>query len=158
MADETKTKDQLLAELKTALDSGDFKAVAKVSREIDKLTVGEEKAEKEAKLAVVTDLTAKVKKVLDKALGTIDFPPEADGVWYSNDFGEALTSCRLVKGAVRKASGGGGGGGKKFSISTNELLQRHGSDEMGESGKTFQEAYDEDTAGNSRPGSSTSGW
>lgn len=154
MADEVvevKTKDQLLAEMKVAMDSGDFKAVSKVSSQIAKVVAGEEKVEKDAKQAAVAKLTDVVKKAIDKAVkpfidsGELD---AADGIWYANDFGEKLTSCRLVKGAARKA--GGGGGGKKFNVTTTELLTKHGAELMGDTGKTFQEAYDEDTGGNAR--------
>lgn len=155
MIDETKTKDQLLVDLKAALNTGDFKAVAKVSRDIDKIVQGEEKAEKEAKVAALVGITEDVRKALDKAadkfIEALDPATlEAmDGIWYARDFEEALTTCRITKGSAKK-SGGSGGGGKKFTISTSELMQKHGSELMGDSGKTFQEAYDEDTGGNSR--------
>ena len=154
MSDEdvkVKSKKQLLADMKQAMDSGDFKAVSKVSSAIAKIVADEDKAEKEAKLAAVVGLTEDVKARFDALVvelnktGTLD---ACDGVWYSNDFGEKLTTCRLLKGATRKA--GGGGGGKKFNITTNDLLAKHGSEMMGDSGVTFQEAYDANTDGNSR--------
>jgi len=152
--EKVQTKAELLAEMKVATDAGDWKAVSKISAKIAKVVATEEKAEKDAKLAVIATTTEIFKKAMDKTVATLikDVDPELlkvmDGVWYVNDFGEKLTTCRLVKGAVRKA--GGGGGGKKFSISTTELLSKHGSEMMGDSGKTFQEAYDADTGGNSR--------
>lgn len=151
------SKDELLAEMKTAMETGDFKAVSKISSKIAKAVVAEEKVEKDAKLAIISGLTEDMKKAIDKVVNKLvdefvrtdaKLAEAMDGVWYVNDFAEKLTSCRLVKGAVRK--GGGGGGGKKFSITTNELLAKHGSEMMGDSGKTFQEAYDEDTGGNAR--------
>jgi len=155
MADEVeakvKTKKELLAEMKVALDSGDFKAVSKVSSQIAKAVAAEEKIEKDAKQAAVANLTEVVKKAIDKAVKPFIDSQEldaADGIWYSYDFGEKLTTCRLVKGATRKS--GGGGGGKKFNVTTTELLTKHGGEQMGDSGKTFQEAYDEDTGGNAR--------
>ncbi|MCW4050966.1 MAG: hypothetical protein NWE89_14650 [Candidatus Bathyarchaeota archaeon] len=147
-----KTKKQLLAEMKTATDAGDWKAVSKISSEIAKAVAADEKAEKDAKLAVVSQLTNEVKGLFDTLVAQLNAEHKldaCDGVWYSSDFGEKLTTCRLLKGAARK-SGGGSGGGKKFSITTHELLAKHGSEMMGESGKTFLEAYDEDTGGNSR--------
>lgn len=149
------SKDELLAEMKTATDSGDWKAVSKISAKIAKLVAGEEKAEKEAKQEALKGTTEDVKKVLDKAVAKFieALDPATleamDGVWYSQDFGEALTTCRIVKGAVRKG-GTGGGGGKKFNITTKELLDKHGTELMGDSGMTFQEAYDADTGGNAR--------
>lgn len=164
MADEVvKTKDELLAEMKVATDAGDWKAVSRVSSQIAKAVAGEEKAEKDAKQLALAGITEDIKKTLDKAIGKfIDVLDPAtleamDGVWYSQDFGEKLTTCRIVKGAVRKS--GGGGGGKKFSITTNELLGKHGGVAVPEGirpkftdyiGRTWKETYDADTGGNFR--------
>ena len=162
MVDETKTdeavlsKDELLAEMKVAMDSGDFKAVSKISSKIAKTVVAEEKVAKDAQLAVIKGITETVKAKLDTVITKIvdgldkDVLEAMDGVWYVNDFAEQLTTCRLVKGAARKGGGGGGGGGKKFSVSTKELLEAHGAEQMGDSGQTLQEAYDADTNGNAR--------
>jgi len=154
---EVKTQDQLLADMRAALDTGDFKAVSKISSEIAKMVAATEKVEKDAKLAALVGTTKKVMGILDNAVkklvdsGELD---EADGIWFAFDFGEKREyginpSCRLVK--VARRTGGTGGGGKKFSISTNELLGKHGSEIMNkETGQTFQEAYDADTGGNAR--------
>lgn len=148
---EVKTKKQLLADMQKAMETGDFKAVSKVSSAIAKIVADEEKAEKDAKLSAIVGLTEQVKVHFDNLVvelnknGALD---ACDGVWYSNDFGDKLTTCRLLKGATRK--GGGGGGGKKFNITTNDLLTKHGAEQMGDSGMTFQQAYDEKTDGNSR--------
>lgn len=161
MADEEQpevvlSKDELLAEMKKATDAGDWKAVSKISSKIAKAVATEEKSEREAKLKVLVDVESRIKgaitKVVDKITGELDRETLdlMDGVWYVNDFSEALTSCRLIKGAARKGGGGGGGGGKKFSITTKELLDKHGSELMGDTGKTFQENYDLDTGGNAR--------
>lgn len=158
MSDETEvvlSKDELLAEMKKAVDAGDYKAVSKISSKIAKAQVAEEKVAKDAKLAVIKGVTEVVKAKLDTAVTKIvdgldkEVLEAMDGVWYVNDFTENLTTCRLVKGAVRKG-GGGGGGGKKFSITTKDLLDKHGAEAMGDSGQSFQEAYDGDTDGNSR--------
>lgn len=149
-----KTKKQLLAEMKTATDAGDWKAVGKISSEIARTVATDEKAEKDAKLAVVNELTVEVKGIFDTIVARLNAEHKldaCDGVWYSSDFGEKLTTCRLLKGAARK-SGGGSGGGKKFNITTHELLTKHGSEtvKMGDKEMTFNEAYAADTGGNSR--------
>ena len=151
---EVKTKDQLLAELDKAMKSGEWKQISKISSEIAKVQAGAEKAAKDANQAALVGITEQIKGILDKAVAkfidTVDgeLLGVMDGVWYAQDFGENLTSCRVSKGAARKS--GGGGGGTKFNVSTSELLSRHGSEMMGDSGKTFQQAYDEDTGGNAR--------
>lgn len=157
MVDETEvilSKDDLLAQMKEATDAGDWKAMSKISSKVAKIVATEDKAEKDVQLKILEDTTVHIKSTLDKVVNKIvdgldkEVLDAMSGVWYVNDFGEALTTCRLVKGAARK--GGGGGGGKKFSISTKELLDKHGAEQMGDSGMTFQEAYDSDTGGNAR--------
>lgn len=151
-AEEAKTKDQLLAEMKSAVDKGDWKGVAKISTAIAKTVAAEEKAELEAKQAAVGKLTDKVKAAFDAVAKKIVDSGEldaADGIWYANDFGEKLTTCRLLK-SQPKAKGTGGGGGKKVDITTTALLEKHGHLQMGDSGKTYQQAFDEDTGGNAR--------
>ncbi len=153
MEEKTKTKAELIAEMKAAANSGNWKAVSKVSTEIGKMVAAEEKTEADKKTAVRDKMTEKVKAVIDKVLQPLIDAKElddADGVWYVQDFGEALTSCRLVKTATRKA-GTGGGAGRKFSNTTNELVAQYGDKMMGDSGKTFKEAYAEaGTDGNKR--------
>ena len=152
---EVKTKKQLLAEMKVAVDSGNFKAVSKISAEIAKLVAAEEKAEREAKQAAAAELSIKVKAQIDavvKKLIDSKALDVCDGVWYSYDFGEKLSTCRLLK-SQPKAKGGGwrSGVGKRFAISTAELLAKHG-DEIAnsETGETFKQAYEKDTSGNAR--------
>lgn len=153
MTTEVRDKKTLMAEMKVALDKGDFKAVTKLSQEISKIQAATEKSEVDAKVKAAEVLTLDVKAVIDEAVaglvksGKLD---NMDGVWYVQDFGEKLTTCRLVKSAPRKA-GTGGGAAKKFDVATADLLAKHGSKVIDqESGKTFQQAYDEDTDGNSR--------
>ena len=146
---EVADKEQLLAQMKEATDKNDWKAVSKISSQIAKVVVAEEKAVKDAQLAAVAGLTEDIKKIIDKAIDKwIQTLPDEqvaalDGVWYGQEFGE-VTSCKVVKGAIKTGGGGGGGGGKKFAISTNDLLAQHG-DKVIESGddqgKTFNEAY-----------------
>lgn len=152
MADEPKTAEQLMAELKAALDKGDLKKVGQLAKDMAKVQADTEKAEVEAKKAALSKVTDKVKKQLDKVVQGLIEAKEldaADGVWYSNDFGEQLTTCRLLK-SQPKARASGGGAGKKFSITTTELLAKHGQEVMGDSGMTYQEAFDSNTDGNWR--------
>jgi hypothetical protein len=160
MAEETpevvKSQDELIAEMKAATESGDWKAVSRLSSQIAKMVAAEEKAEKEEKLKAIAGLTEKVKGVLDKAVNRLVESGEldgCDGVWYSYDFGEKLTTCRLLKGQARKG-GGGGGGGKKFNISTEELLNQYGDQivKIGDVEQTFKEHWDSTPAtdGNAR--------
>ena len=147
-----KTQAQLLAEMKAATDKGDWKAVSKISSEIARVVASQEKAERDAKLALIAQLTTKVKGTIDKVVNRLVDSKEldgCDGVWYSYDFGEKLTICRLLKSTPRAK--GTGGGGKKFSITTKELLEKYGSEVMDvNSGETYQQIWDASTEGNSR--------
>jgi len=147
------TEAELMAELESALKSKDFKAVAAASRKLDQAVKVKEKAELEVKRAALDAMTGKVKDAITKAVkplvdsGDLD---AADGVWYSYDFGEAAPVVRLMKTAPRAArSGGGGGVGKKFDISTDDMLTRHGQEEY-KDGLTFQQAYESSTDKNWR--------
>src|SRR4030042_953866 len=149
MAEEVKekprTEAELMAEMDKALKSKDFKAVSKVSAELVKFQKEKEAVELAAKQKVLEGKTEKVKLAIQTAVkklvdsGELD---DADGIWYTNDFGEKLVACRLIKVAPRaKGTGGGGGGGKKFSVSTDELLEKFGGEQY-KDGKTFREAHD----------------
>lgn len=163
MADETtqaveeQPKDEatLMQEMNQAVASGDYKAVAKVAQELVKFQKAKEQAELEARQKVLAEKTELVKSTIQKALaklvesGELD---EADGIWYSNDFGEKLVTCRLMKTAAKTRTGGGGGGGgggKKFSVSTSELLEKFGSDEY-KDGMSYQQAWESNTDKNWR--------
>ena len=147
------SKEELIAQMQEAINSGDFKAVSQISSKINKLAVSEEKLELEAKQSVVAELTLKVKGIVDKAVqklidaGEMD---EADGVWYTNDFEETLTTCKLLKKAVKARTTTGGGAGKKYDITTEQLLEKHGTEIDPKSGKTYQELWNENTDKNSR--------
>jgi len=151
---EVKTKDQLLAELQKAMDAAEWKTISTISSQIAKLVSAEANAEREAKQTALKGITEKVMRAIEKAVkpfidsNDLDI---ADGVWYSHDFGEALTDCRLLK-SVKVAKAGGGGGGKKFDIKTSELLEQFGATLVGDTGKTFTESYAENTDGNFRYG------
>ena len=146
------TEAELMAELEKALASKDFKAVAAASRKLDSAVKAKEKVELEAKRAVLDAMTDEVKAVLMKALkplvdsGKLD---AADGIWLSFDFGEAAPVVRLMKTQPRAARSGSGGGGKKFDVSTDDMLSRHG-DELYKDGMTFRQAYDSSTDKNWR--------
>lgn len=145
VVEQPKDEAALMAEMNQAVKSGDYKAVAKVASELVKFQKAKEQAEYDAKVKALAEVELKVKSAIAKAIqpfvekGELD---SADGVWFAQDFGEKLVTCRLMKVAVKKASGGGGGGaGKKFSVSTSELLEKFGADEY-KDGQTFQAAWD----------------
>jgi len=153
VAEAPKTEKQLLAELQKALATGDFKVVAKVSQELVKFQKTKEAAEQETRVKALGEMTGKVQQVITKSLqkmyddGALD---KADGVWFTWDFGEKLTTCRLMK-ATTKAprAGGGGGGGKKFSVSTTDLLEKFGGQEY-KDGQSFKQAWEADADKNKR--------
>jgi len=147
------TQEQLMSQLQTALTAGDYKAVASVSRQIDQRVRAGEKAELESKKAELDAMCEGVKDVLMGAItplvesGQLD---KADGVWLSYDFGEQAPTVRLMKTTTRAPRAGGGGTGKKFDISTEDMLAKHGGEPYKDSGKTFREAYDSNTDKNFR--------
>ena len=147
------TEEQLKAELQTALDSGDFKAVAQVSRKIDTMQRAAEKAELDAKRQALEGMSDVVKNAIQAVItpmydsGELD---AADGVWLSWDFGEQAPTVRLMKTATRAPRSGGGGTGKKFDISTTALLEKHGGELYKDSGMDFKTAYDSNTDKNWR--------
>ena len=130
-----------------AVAAQDWKAVKVIANAMTKAEAGAEKAKKDALQSVLAELTLEVKGVVDKAVtklidtGKLD---SCDGVWYTNDFGEVLTSCRLTKKTARASTGGGNGGaGKKYDASTKDLLEQFGSEIDEKSGKTYQELADD---------------
>jgi len=146
------TEAELMAQLETALQSKDFKTVATISRKIDQAVKVKEKAEQATKVAALDAVKDKVATAISKAVkpivdsGILDV---ADGIWYSYDFGEEAPVIRLMKSAPRAARSGGGGGGKKFDVSTDDMLSRHGQEEY-KDGLTFQQAYESSTDKNWR--------
>ena len=143
--EQPKDEQTLMAEMNSAVASGDYKAVAKVAQELVKAQKSKEAAELAAKAAVLEAKVTAVKDIITKALqkmidaGELDM---ADGIWYTFDFGDKEPTCRLARTATRKAgSGGGGGAGKKFSISTPTLLETYGGDDY-KDGMTYQQAWD----------------
>ena len=147
------TEAELMAELEAALKSKDFKAVAAASRKLDSAVKAKEKAELDIKRAALDAMIEDVKAAIQKAVkplvdsGKLDV---ADGIWYSYDFGEQAPTVRLMKSAPKAArSGSTGGGGKKFDVSTDDMLTRHGAEEYKE-GLSFQQAYESSTDKNWR--------
>jgi len=174
VAEPPKTEAQLMVEMNAAVKSGDYKQVAKVAQELVKFQKAKEQAEHDAKVqalvavevlvkglfggvgAILTsghpatadelkNLTTKLKAIQGTELD------QADGIWYTNDFGEKLATCRLMKATKAAGKTGGGGAGKKFSVSTTELLEKFGSEPYKE-GLTFQAAWDSNADKNWRYG------
>jgi len=151
------TEASLMVDMDAAVKSGDYKAVAKIAKELVQFQKAKETAEADAKSAASLAIAVKVKGVIDTALqdmidnGELD---NEDGIWYTNDFGEKLSTCRTTKTASKAAKSGGNGGGgkgKKFDIGTEELLEKFGGQEF-KDGKTFAEAYKSNTDKNWRYG------
>lgn len=170
---QTPTKDELLLQMNEAIAKGDFKAVTQLSRQITKVADVEDKAELVAKQDAVANVTETILNIFTGILGSITSAKPlsekragdivdainllatdkaldlADGVWFAWDFGENLKTCKLLKKAI-VAHKAGGGAGKRFSVNTEELLGKYGSNLMGDTGKTYQEAWDESTEKNHR--------
>lgn len=148
------TLEELAGQLNDAIAKGEYANVSKIARSIAKLQATKDKAEAEAKTNAVMAICETAKKKIDgliqKLIDSGDLANEAvDGVWYSNDFGETHSSCRLLRKAARTSTGGGGG--KKFEDKTSDLLAKFGDQPMKEGeAETCQEAYDASTDGNSR--------
>lgn len=147
------TQKELMAKLQDAITASDFKQVAKISKEIAAAQAEQEKTEKERTATERVTLVEAIRKDFKAFLKQYKDPIGAvygDGLWcaWNPDNQENPLEVRITKKSVR-AGGGVGGGGKKFSITTEELLSKHGSAEYKE-GVTCQEAYDSDTAGNAR--------
>lgn len=143
---------ELMTKLQTALTAGDYKAVASVSRQIDQRERATEKVELETKRAALEAMSESVKIAIMEAVtpiydsGQLD---KADGIWFTYDFGEAAPTVRLMKTQARAARTGGGGTGKKFDISTEDMLNKNGSNEY-KDGMTYRQAYDQNTDKNWR--------
>ncbi len=149
---EAPTEAQLMAELEAAMKTKDFKVIAAVSRKLDQFTKAHEKAELEVKRQALDAMSGKVKDAISKAVkGLVDSGEldAADGIWYSYDFGEQAPTVRLMKSQPRVARAGGGGGGKKFDVSTDDMLSRHGQEQY-KDGLNFQQAYESSTDKNWR--------
>jgi len=134
VVEKIRTVELISAELEKAIKAKDYKLVSKLSSEIAKIEAAKEAAEKDAKVKALEAMTAKVKSAIDKVIQTFINSKEldkADGVWYVNDFGEKLTSCRLMKSQPKKR-GEGKGSGSYVSRpeKTADLLAQVGSHPM----------------------------
>ena len=138
------TIKDLMALMQTAITGNDFKAVSQISRQIDQRNRAVEKAALEEKRAHEGEVGNIVLNALMEVLnpivaeGTLD---NFDGVWFNLDFGEQQPQIRLIKTATKVRSSGGGGTGKKFDISTEDMLSKHGG-EAYKDDMTFRQAYD----------------
>ena len=139
------TIGELMAQMQTALDGKDFKAVSSISRQIDQRNRAVEKAALDAKRAKAGEVGNVVLNAIMGVVsplvtdGTLD---DFDGIWFTMDFGEQEPTIRIVKTATKAARSGNGGTGKKFDISTDDMLSKHGTEMYKQSGMTFQQAYD----------------
>ena len=148
------TEEELMAQLQDALATRDFKAVAVASNRLNTAVKAMEKALLEKKQKALDAMADKVKSAITLAIEPLLDSGElesADGVWYSYDFGEKAPVVRLMRtqpkgGGERK---GGGGGGKKFDISTDEMLEKHGEEEF-KNGLTLNQAYESSSDKNLR--------
>lgn len=146
-------KAELTKQFAAAGAAGDWKAVAKLAREIATIVAGEEKVEQDTRRAALVAVNDKVKVAIDKLLkGMVDKEELdlADGIWYTWDFGTTESTIRLLKTESKRTSPTSGGTGKKYDISTEELLQLHGDEMMPGSDLTWKQAHDEHTEGNKR--------
>jgi len=142
----------LMASMEQAMKAKDYKAVARVSQELVKYQRTQEQAIADAKSKALVAITTEVKTVLDTAVKRLIDAKKldlADGVWYSADFGDKSTACRLIKTTAKAPRTGSGGSGKKYDIGTEEMLKKHGHMEY-KGGQSFQSAYDSDTDKNKR--------
>jgi len=144
VVEEPKDEQTLMAEMNQAVSTGDYKAVAKVAQELVKAQKAKEAEELAAKAAILDAKVTTVRDTIMKSLakmvdaGELDM---ADGVFFNWDFGDKEPSCRLSKTATRKSSGGGGGVGKRFSVSTNDLLESFGNEDY-KDGMTYRQGWD----------------
>jgi len=149
---EQPTQEQLMADMQAAMQANDWKLVSQVSRKIDQMQRAAEKAELDAKRKALEGMADVVKEAITKAItplidaGKLD---ACDGIWFAYDFGEQAATVRLTKTATRTRTGGGTG--KKFDISTEDMLAKHG-EEIYKDGLTFRQAYDSNIDKNWRYG------
>ena len=151
---EPPTEASLMAEMQKAIASGDYKLVAKVASQLVTFQKSKEAAELAAKQQAAAAMTERVKATIQAALAPMVEAGEldsADGIWYTQDFGEKLITCRLLKAAPKaeRKAGTPGGTGKKFAMSTTDLMAKHGG-EVYKDGQTFQAAWDSNSDKNFR--------
>lgn len=149
------TREELEMQLGQALAAKDYSAVAKVSAKLSRFQADIDKAEREAKEKALADITNRVKSAIEGALKRFIDRGDlngADGVWYSYDFGDTLSTCRVLKPtATKTVRHSNGGAGKKFDVKTEDMLTRHGA-EVWKDGITYQAQWDSSTEKNNRFG------
>ena len=157
---------ELEAKLVAAAKAVDLKVVREVSRQLESAEKAKAEVERKAVMKVIDDLTKKVKGLLDKVVEVLKEKGEldkVDGVWYAADFGNASTSCRLLKSTPRaKSEGKGQGSYISRPEKTTDLLNLVGGAVMFEkdtvvtidkvevvmkTGTTFKAAHDYSTNG-----------
>lgn len=143
---------ELTGQMQKAIEDGDYKAVGKIAKDIANMQAADEKAAESKRQEGLAELTQKVlnaiAKTVEKFAGEIE-EAKGDGVWYSLDNVEKTVECRLIKRKARKAGAGGGGGGKRFPISTNDMLAKHG-DTIYKDGISFTDAMSATSDKNAR--------
>ena len=147
------TIEQLMAQMQDAISANDFKAVSQISRKIDTRNRAVEKTALDEKRAREGTVAKAILEIYLKAIqSTIDTGEldSFDGIWITHDFGEQQPTCRLMKTATKTRSSGNGGTGKKFDITTEEMLNKHGEEPYKDSGMTIRKAYDSNTDKNWR--------
>lgn len=143
--------DNIMQQIADAGKAGDLAKIKSLTKQANELEKAEDAAkasrraqESEAFKSLVGEAgkeLAKLTKAADE-LGIKKFgvvvSQNAEGKWTTD----------VVAGA--KARTGGGGGGKRFSVSTEEMLKKHGSHKPENWDMTLQQKYDSTKDGNSR--------
>lgn len=163
------TTESLIAQLKLAVEAGDYKAAGNLSKQLIGAQQAAEALAEATKQNALRAVTAKVIVAIQNALKPLAkemAEAKADGVWFVQDDVSTELSCRLFKSKPKTPStprASGGGAGKRYAISTTELLSKHGAEPMPEhkrggangvtivaGAETFQQAQDASTDKNDR--------
>ena len=159
--------DALNAKMAEVSAAKDWKAVSKVARELVDAENLLARSKKEALQAALADITSKVKATIDRAVSKMYDAGEldgADGIWYSKDFGDEASGCRLTKTAPKVKGEASTANGSYVSRpeKSSDLLKTEGDkpflpagakatidkvEHTFESGLTLQEAFDYNTNG-----------
>lgn len=143
------TMEGLVEQMQAAITASDYKAVAKLAKDIASMQAADEKATDERRQNRLKDLTSKVLSAIEKVVEKMSAElaeAKVDGVWFVHDNIDSEVDCRLIK---RKARVATAGGGKRYAISTTDLLASYGQTDSG-NGITFQQLWDASTDKNSR--------
>ena len=123
------TKEEVLARMKAAFKEGDMVAVGILAKAHVRLQHEEEKTARDAVLKVLAKLELEVKDRFDTLSAELvdsKILDGVDGIWYAWDFGDKLTSIRLMKkaGTANVSTGAAKSSYIPVNISTKELLAR----------------------------------